>query len=119
MLRGRILDFGCGRGDIGRFLDGDIEQWDPNWYPKRPRGKFDTVTCIYVLNTLSGNVRESALKDAMSFVRKGGRLFVAVRRDVEKEGTTASGSEQYDVRLCLPSVMQKVGKFEIYEWRNA
>jgi len=119
MLEGRILDFGCGRGDIARFLEGDIEQWDPNWHPKRPCGKFDTVTCVYVLNTLRKRARERALKDAMSFVRKGGRLYIAVRRDIEKDGATASGSEQYDVRLRLPSVIQRVGRFEIYEWRNA
>lgn len=118
-LEGRILDFGCGRGDVAQFLDGDIEQWDPNWHPKRPRGKFDTVTCIYVLNVLRDEPRREALADAKSFVRKGGRLYVAVRRDLDGDtGTKKWGTEQYDVRLRLPSFMRKVGAFEIYEWRN-
>jgi len=117
-LRGRILDFGCGRGDLDKFLEGTIEQWDPNWHPEKPKGKFDTVVCIYVLNVLRPGPRRKALEDAKSYVCRGGRLYIAVRRDIKDDGPRGGGSEQFDVRLRLPSLFQKTGKFEIYEWRN-
>lgn len=118
LLTGRILDFGCGRGDLVTFLDGDIEQWDPNWHPQRPRGKFDVVTCIYVLNVLRPAPRRKALADAKSYVRRGGKLYIAVRRDIKREGERSHGTEQYDVKLNLPSLMKRSGNFEIYEWSN-
>ena len=116
LLVGRILDFGCGRGDLATFLDGDIEQWDPNWHPQKPRGKFDVVVCIYVLNVIRVGWRTQVLKGAMSYVRRGGKLYIAVRRDIERDGEVESGAEQYDVKLNMPSLMERSGKFEIYEW---
>lgn len=128
VLQGRVLDFGCGRGDLAKFIaacpgseyfPSEICQWDPNWHPKRPRGKFDTVACIYVLNVLPPHPRKKALKDAQGFVRKNGRLYVAVRRDLETESHV--GLEQHNVKLHKPfkSIYLKSGKFEIYEWVNA
>ncbi len=118
LLAGRILDFGCGRGDLVKFLDGDIEQYDPNWSPKKPRGKFDVVVCIYVLNVLGVLERGPAFADAMSYVRRGGKLYIAVRRDIKHEGERRHGTEQYDVKLNLPALMKRSGNFEIYEWSN-
>lgn len=118
LLAGRILDFGCGRGDLVKFLDGDIEQYDPNWHPKKPRGKFDVVTCIYVLNVLRPVPRRTALAEAKAYVRRGGKLYVAVRRDIERDGERKWGTEQYNVKLNLPSLMKRSGNFEIYEWSN-
>lgn len=129
-LRGRVLDFGCGRGDLAEFIaafpgckpeshfPSEIYQWDPNWQPKRPRGKFDTVACIYVLNVLPPAARKKALQDAQSFVRNGGRLYVAVRRDLDTEPNV--GPDQYSVKLgqSFRSIYRRSGKFEIYEWVN-
>jgi ATP adenylyltransferase len=118
LLRGRVLDFGCGRGDLARFLDGPrVCQWDPHHHPAAPRGLFDTVICIYVLNVLPPRQRSRALQAAKEYVRVGGSLYVAVRRDLEKEGLTASGTEQYNVKLRLPSLVHK-SRFEIYLWEN-
>jgi len=116
LLTGRILDFGCGRGDLAKFLSGDIEQYDPNWHPQKPRGKFDVVTCIYVLNVLRPVPRRKALVEAKSYVRRGGRLYVAVRRDIKRDGERKWGTEQYNVTLSLPSLVKRSGSFEIYEW---
>ena len=118
LLAGRILDFGSGKGDLTRFLNGNIEQYDPNWYPKKPRGKFDVVTCIYVLNVLRPSARRKALAEAKSYVRPGGVLYIAVRRDLKCDGPRKWGTEQYDVKFRLPSLMKRAGNFEIYEWRN-
>ena len=54
----------------------------------------------------------------MSYVRRGGKLYVVVRRDIERDGMLKSGAEQYDVKIILPSIMKRSGKFEIYEWSN-
>jgi len=118
LLEGRILDFGCGHGDLARFLEGDIEQYDPNWFPEKPEGKFDVVVCIYVLNTLRTRARRKALREAKSYVRHGGVLYVAVRRDVLIEGPRNGGTEQYQVDLRMKSLVRKPVRFEIYEWRN-
>ena len=116
LLCGRIFDFGCGRGDLARFLDGDIAQWDPHHFPHLPRGKFDVVTAIYVLNVLPPKRRNGALEYAKSFVRRGGHLYVAVRRDVKKQGRTSIGTLQYNVNLDLPSLVCRAGNFQLYEW---
>ena len=118
LLVGRILDFGSGRGDLVTFLNGDIEQYDPNWHPEKPRGKFDVVTCIYVLNVLRPSARRKALAEAKSYVRRGGVLYVAVRRDLKRDGPRSGGTEQYNVKLRMPSLVKRAGGYEIYEWRN-
>ena len=48
MLRGRVLDFGSGRGyDADAF---GLERFDPHFAPQMPEGTFDPVVCDYVLN---------------------------------------------------------------------
>ncbi len=118
LLAGRILDFGAGRGDLHTFLDGDIEQWDPEFHPWLPAGKFDVVTCIYVLNVLRPQVRRGALAHAKQYVRSGGCLYVAVRRDAFDEGPTTRGTEQFHVRLRMKSLVHRKGAFEIYVWER-
>lgn len=118
LLEGRILDYGCGKGDLVKFLDGDIEQWDPHFHPTLPKGKFDVVCCIYVLNVLRPQERRQALAKAKKYVRRDGHLYVAVRRDAFKEGPTSTGTEQYYVRLRMKSLAHCRGLFEIYEWKN-
>jgi len=118
LLIGRILDYGCGKGDLKKFLDGDIVQWDPYYYPKKPRGRFDTVVCIYVLNALSAHRRRNVLKHAKEYVKPGGCLYIAVRRDLEIEGRRRNGTEQHNIQLKLPSIARRSGGFEIYCWIN-
>jgi len=130
LLAGRVLDFGCGHGDLAKFIaaketqtspwPSSIEQWDPNFHDKKPRGKFDTVACIYVLNVLPPRCRKKVLQEAQAYVKKRGRLYVAVRRDLSGEGKTSIGTEQYNVHLRKPfeSIYRRSKSFEIYEWTN-
>lgn len=55
LLRGKILDFGCGFGfdtDELRKQGFDIIGYDYYYRPDFPEGKFDTIFCNYVLNVL-------------------------------------------------------------------
>ncbi len=58
LLRGKILDFGCGLGKDVELLQQksfDIVGYDPHYFPTLPaaaKEKFDTIICLYVLNTL-------------------------------------------------------------------
>ena len=116
LIKGHVLDFGCGRGDleIASHPEADVSGWDPYWKPSLPsRSKYDVVTCIYVLNVQEPGLRRRALASAKRYVKKGGALYVAVRRDVD--GPTGG---QFDVRLDMESIKLKASKYEIYRWFN-
>ncbi len=141
LLAGRILDYGCGRGDLRKFLNGDIEQWDPHFHPKKPKGKFDVVCCIYVLNVLSLPEMLKAIEAAREYVRVGGSLYIAVRRDATALGRSDRGTEQCEVTISkgtitrrgltselfwmgapmgvpMSTVAHRKGSYEIYEWKK-
>ena len=81
LLNGRVLDYGCGRGDDAAALN--LESYDPTWQPKKPRGKFDTITCNYVLNVVAPKTEREIIKDIRSRLRKNGLAYVTVRSDVK------------------------------------
>ena len=109
---GRILDYGCGYGDIKKFLpDLDVEQYDRYHYPERPAGFFDIVYCGYVLNVLPNLPdRQKVLRDIWWFLKPNtGKAYISVRRD-ERCFT----SRTYNVHLSLPSVHKISKRYEIY-----
>lgn len=114
LLVGRILDFGCGMGDLAKFLDGDIEEYDPHFAPKRPRGRFDVVVCNYVLNVLPPRERKQVLREARRHLRADGVLYVTVRRDLEKNSPSTLGTRQFHVELDHPTLVHRRGRFETY-----
>lgn len=89
LIRGRVLDFGCGLGAdvIGlqskRF---DVFGYDPYYQPVYPTLKFDTIICQYVFNVLELEHQERLLLEITSLLNKGGCAFITVRRDVRYEG---------------------------------
>lgn len=115
LLRGRVLDHGCGKGDICRFTDiPHAEQYDPHWHPQRPQGKFDTIYSGFVINAVPENVVSHILADIKSFLAPGGTAYIAVRRDVKQEGFTSKGTEQYNRELQLPVLINVPGRYIIY-----
>jgi len=60
----------------------------------------------------------NAISGARSFTRKDGQTYFAVRRDIKNQGVRSGGTEQFDVKLRLPSLVKKAGAFEIYHWPN-
>lgn len=55
LLKGKVLDFGCGHGkdvETLRNQNVKIEGYDPHYFKNYPSEKFDTILCFYVLNVL-------------------------------------------------------------------
>jgi 2-polyprenyl-3-methyl-5-hydroxy-6-metoxy-1,4-benzoquinol methylase len=103
LLKGRCLDFGCGHGKDAEILD--LERYDPHFFPTKPKGKFDTILCTYVLNVVPKDQEAVILKRIKALLsRPHGKAYITVRRDVKKDHLTSKGTLQRRVRLKLPVV---------------
>lgn len=81
-IKGRVLDYGCGRGkdcDYLQSLGVKVIGYDPHFHPVKPKGKFNTVLMTYVVNVLSLEERDQAIIDAWGYVKRGGRLIITSR----------------------------------------
>lgn len=100
-LLGRCLDYGSGHGEDARSLG--LEYYDPHFAPQMPAGKFDTITCSYVLNVIEdANVRRSILRVIYSRLEYSGRAYITVRTG--KGDFIPPGAWQGLITLNLPIV---------------
>ena len=83
LLRGDILDYGCGRGDDARFLKCD--KFDPHYHRVKITKQYDTILCTYVLNVCAHPDR--VIEKVIGLLKDVGTAYFSVRRDVPKEGT--------------------------------
>jgi len=116
-VNGKVLDYGCGFGfDCDSF---GFEGYDLNLRPKMPRGKFDTIVCIYVLNVIKFKKDRKAVMDKIKRkLKKGGVAYIAVRTDKKHlRGDTRIGTTQHLVELDLP-VVHRGGHYIIYRMDN-
>jgi hypothetical protein len=105
-IQGKALDYGC-----GRYVWYDMFGYDPHWNIIPLDEEYDTVTCIYVLNTLS----ESEEKEVINKVNKLGKnTYFAVRRDLPKEGKLGRGCWQRNVILDIP-LLYECSTYAIYK----
>ena len=125
LLKGRILDFGCGYGFDTNTLKQqgfDITGYDSYYRPERPDGKFDTIICNYVLNVLEPYEQADVLMDISNLLSPNGCAYFAVRRDLKEEGFRLhlmykKYTYQCNVRLPYKSI-ERNDSFEIYEYRH-
>lgn len=124
LIRGRVLDFGSGLGEDVVFLHQkgfDISGYDPHYAPDPPRGKFDTILCLYVLNVLLPEEQAHVLMAISELLASTGRAYFAVRRDIQRDGLRTHVKHgvsvyQCNVKLPYPSVL-RTEYCEIYEYR--
>lgn len=124
-LKGRILDYGCGRGFDAIQLQEDgfeCEAYDPHYQPIMPSGRFDTIICIYVLNVLQKHEQNAVIADVNDRLNIGGKAYFAVRRDIRNEGWRWYDAQrqtyQENAKVDLP-IIYKTHKFCIYELDNS
>lgn len=88
-LKGAILDFGSGFGKDIEYLNQqgfNVTGYDPNYYPKYPNTKFDTIICNYVLNVLEPMEQSLVIMNISELLNKDGKAYFSVRRDIKYEG---------------------------------
>lgn len=89
LLKGDVLDFGCGFGSDVTFLKEkgvSIEGYDKHYFPNFPKKKFDTIICFYVLNVLMPEEQSMVLMELSQLIKPTGTVYIAVRRDIVHEG---------------------------------
>ena len=121
LLKGRVLDYGCGHGeDVERLADlgVNIHSYDPHLQPDMTRGRFNTITCNYVLNVIDEHERLTVLAHIRSLLRKDGVAYITVRRDIQGDYVTKKDTHQYLVFLPAPVQFVKIGAFIMYKLRG-
>lgn len=113
-LTGKVLDFGCGRGFDCDTLG--FDGYDPNFRPKYPAKRYDTITCVYVLNVIESRAeRLKVLSELASLLKPKGVAYIAVRNDRSSlKGRTSSGTWQGFINLPLP-VEKQTRNFVLYK----
>ena len=125
LLKGRILDFGCGYGFDTDFLKHkgfDITGYDSYYRPESPEGKYDTIICNYVLNVLEPYEQADVLMDVSNFLSPGGCAYFTVRRDLKEEGFRIHYIHKeytYQCNVRLPYLsLERNASFEIYQYKH-
>jgi SAM-dependent methyltransferase len=113
LLVGRILDYGCGRGTDCDLLQCD--GYDPYYRAEPPRGSYNTIYCVYVLNVIpTEKERQDVLQAIRRHLAPEGTAYIAVRRDKKSlNGWTHRGTYQTNVELSLPCLVNNAS-FAIY-----
>lgn len=125
LLKGRILDFGCGYGfdtDELKRQGYDIIGYDYYYRPDYPEGKFDTIICNYVLNVLEPYAQAEVMMNVTNLLSPQGTAFFAVRRDLTEVGFRLHAihkqyTYQCHVRLPFLSLVCN-NSYELYQYNH-
>lgn len=125
LLNGNILDFGCGIGKDVELLGQkgfNISGYDPFYKPEFPKEKFDIIICFYVLNVLLPDEQAEVLMSVSQLLKKGGKAYFAVRRDIQFEGFRMHKlhkKQTYQCNIKLPYKTVFLNEnCEIYEYQH-
>lgn len=125
LLVGDVLDFGCGFGKDVELLKSksvNIIGYDKYYFPKYPKIKFDTIICSYVLNVLLPEEQATVLMELSQLIKPTGKVYIAVRRDLQNEGFRVHKLYQkrtYQCNVILNSKsLFKNENCEIYEYQH-
>ena len=118
LIRGRVLDYGCGRGADGKYLNTKsilTDLYDPHWSPILLKdNKYDTILCTYDLNVLKREDEANIISNIQKHLNQNGKAYISVRRDVKQDGPTSRGYQR-SVTLSLPVIKEKKNNYCIYE----
>jgi len=125
LLVGDVLDFGCGFGKDVELLGAkgiNIIGYDKHYFPTYPTKKFDTIICFYVLNVLMQEEQAVVLMQLSKLVKPTGKVYFAVRRDLQHEGFRThkvhqKQTYQCNVKLAYKSIFENEN-CEIYEYKH-
>jgi SAM-dependent methyltransferase len=90
LIRGKVLDFGCGRGADYLYLKDngiDAYAYDLYYFPLHhifEMRNFDTILCTYVLNVLPPEERKAVVKSVIKRLGKNGIAYFTLRGDTIK-----------------------------------
>lgn len=125
LLKGKILDFGCGYGFDTDSLkkDGfDIDGYDNYYRNQYPDRKYDIIICQYVLNVLEQNEQAQVLMQVSELLKPTGKAYFTVRRDLSTEGFRLHVKHKkytYQSNVILPFESIFVSdSFEIYQYQH-
>ena len=115
LILGQVLDYGCGRGFDAKHYG--FDSYDPHYQPKHPTGKYDTVLCSYVLNTLERHDQLIVIGCVNQLLKMNGVAYFTVRRNVKKVGYTSK--DTYQENTVLPfEIMFESSDHCIYKMVN-
>ena len=125
LLVGNVLDFGCGFGNDVKLLKSngiDIEGYDKHHFPEYPAKKYDTIICFYVLNVLLPEEQAMVLMELSQLIKPTGKVYIAVRRDLQHEGFRTHKIHQKKTYQCNVILNSKSyfrnENCEIYEYQH-
>lgn len=125
LINGRVLDFGCGLGVDVNFLRRkgyNITGYDPYYAPETPKGTFDTIICLYVLNVLLPEEQFHVLMAVSELLHPTGNAYFAVRRDIRRNGFrhhVKHDTNVYQCHVTLPyQSILLTDHCEIYQYRH-
>ena len=125
LLKGKILDYGCGFGfdtDELKRQGFDIIGYDYYYRPDYPEGKFDTIVCNYVLNVLEPYAQAEVLMNVTNLLSPNGTAYFAVRRDLTEEGFRLHAIHKqytYQCNVKLPYKSLVANKnYELYQYNH-
>jgi SAM-dependent methyltransferase len=125
LLKGEILDFGCGFGfdtDELQKAGFNILGYDNYYRPEYPTKRFDTIICNYVLNVLEPKEQAEALMEVSELLKPTGIAYFTVRRDIKHEGFRTHYVHKqptYQCNVVLPYKSVFLNEnCEIYEYKH-